>query len=199
MRSIALAAAFAAIAIGFPGAASAGVVVNVKKAHYEIAGKTGAALLEAMERRGPKHGFLTRAIAQTRYSVGWDMMWAERNRTCRVKKADARLSMTYTFPLLTGDVSPQLRKRWTRFMKGVVKHEETHGTIARQMVRAAELSIAGLATSNDPACRKARAEAKRRVEKVYAQYERRQILFDLKEHGEGGNVERLVTGLKGRN
>ena len=77
-------------------------------------------------------------------------MWAERNGTCRVKKAEARLSMTYTFPVLTGDVSPQLRKRWTRFMKGVVKHEETHGTIARQMVRAAELSIAGLATCQRP-------------------------------------------------
>ena len=84
-------------------------------------------------------------------------------------------------------------------MKGVVKHEETHGSIARKMVRAAESSIVGLRVANDPACRKARTEAKRRVERIYAQYERRQNLFDLKEHGEGGNVEGLVTALRGRN
>src|SRR5262245_9493319 len=111
MRSIALAAAFVAATVGLTGGAFAGMTVNVQKSHYEIAGKTGAALLDAMERRGPKHGFLTRAIAQTRYSVGWNMVWAERDRSCRVKSADATLSMTYTYPLLTGDVPPQLRKR----------------------------------------------------------------------------------------
>ena len=196
MRSIAIAGMLtAATCTGFSAAASAGVTIDIQKTQYAITGKTGAALLYAMDRRGPKHGFLTRAIAQTRYSVGWDIVWAERDGSCRIKKAGARLSMTYTYPVLRGNVSHELRRRWVRFMKGVVRHEETHGSIARQMVTAAESSIARLAVANDPGCRKAREEVKKRVDKVYAQYERRQILFDKKEHRAGGNVEGLVNML----
>jgi predicted secreted Zn-dependent protease len=197
MRSIAFAGILAAATSGaFATPASAGVFVDAKKVQYEITGKTGEALLDAMDRRGPKHGFLTRAIAQTRYSVGWNIIWAQKNGSCRVKQADARLSMTYTYPLLKGDVPPALRNHWLRFMKGVVKHEETHGSIARQMVNAAQSSLVGLAFANDPACRAAKAEAKRRVDRIYAKYEARQILFDRREHSEGGNVEALVTALK---
>jgi predicted secreted Zn-dependent protease len=196
MRPLAFAGIIATTCVGFAPAAGAGVIVDVKKAQYEVTGKTGAALLDAMDRRGPKHGFLTRAIAQTRYSVGWDIVWAQKNGGCRVKQANARLSMTYTYPVLKNDVPPDLRKRWVRFMKGVVKHEETHGSMARQMVSAAESSVVGLAFANDPACRQARAEAKRRVDRVYAKYEMRQVLFDKKEHSEGGNVEALVEALR---
>jgi predicted secreted Zn-dependent protease len=197
MRSIAFAGMAAAIWAGFATPASAGVSVDIRMAQYDVVGRTGAELLDAMDRRGPKHGFLTRAIAQTRYSVGWDIVWVQKNDTCRVKQANARLAMTYTYPILRGDVPPDLRKRWVRFMKGVVKHEETHGAIARQMVSAAQSSVAGVAFANDPGCRQAKAEAKRRVDAIYAKFEARQVIFDTREHSEGGNVEALVTALRG--
>jgi predicted secreted Zn-dependent protease len=197
MRSIAWTGVLAAaLCVGAAGAASAGVKVSVKKASYAITGRTGAALLQSMDNRGPKHGFLTRAIAQTRYSVGWNITWAENNGSCRVKNADALLSITYTYPGVEGAISPQLRKRWTRFMSGVRKHEETHGRIAREMVTAAERSVSRLAIANDRGCRKVQAEAKRRVTAVYGRYEKRQILFDKKEHSGGGAVERLILGLR---
>lgn len=197
MRSIAWTGVLAAaLCIGAVGTASAGVKVSVKKASYEITGRTGGALLQAMDNRGPKHGFLTRAIAQTRYSVGWNITWAENNGSCRVKNADALLSITYTYPAVKGAISPQLRKRWTRFMGGVRKHEETHGRIAREMVMAAERSVSRLAIANDRGCRKVQAEVKRRVTAVYGKYEKRQILFDKMEHGSGGAVERLILGLR---
>jgi predicted secreted Zn-dependent protease len=196
MRSIAFAGMLAAAICGFAPVAGAGVIVDIKRTQYEVTGQSGTALLDAMDRRGPKHGFLTRAIAQTRYSVGWNIVWAQKNGACRVKQANARLSMTYTYPVLDGDVPLHLRKQWVRFMKGVVRHEETHGNIARQMVSAAERSVSGLAFANDPACRNAKAEAKRRVDRIYAKYEMRQVIFDRKEHGEGGNVEALVTALR---
>src|SRR5262245_31703207 len=196
MRSIAFAGMAAVLWVGFATAAVAGVTIDIRQAQYEIAGQTGAELLDAMDRRGPKHGFLTRAIAQTRYSVGWDIIWVQNAGSCRVKQANARLSMTYTYPVLRGDVPPYLYKRWLRFMKGVVKHEETHGAIARQMVSAAQSSVAGVGFANDPGCRQAKAEAKRRVDAIYAKYEARQILFDRREHSEGGNVEALVSALR---
>jgi predicted secreted Zn-dependent protease len=196
MRSIAFAGLLVTAFCAVPaGTASAGVKVSIKKASYEITGKTGVALLEAMDRRGPKHGLLTRAIAQTKYTVSWELLWSENNGICRARKADAVLSITYTYPLVRGAISPELNKRWARFMKGVRRHEETHGRIARQMVMAAERSVAGLAIPNDRGCRRASAEAKKRVNAIYAQYEKQQMLFDRREHGGGGNVESLVVAL----
>ncbi len=177
------------------GAAFADVKVSVKKSNYDITGKTGVALLQAMDRKGPRHGLLTRAIAQTSYTVGWEVEWDARGDVCRVKDATANLAITYTFPRVVNDVSPDLKRRWARFMQGVQKHEERHGVLARQMVNAAERAVKGLSMKNDPGCRKSRAEVKRRVDAIYADYEARQIRYDAKEHAAGGNVDRLVTAL----
>src|SRR5690606_15080569 len=117
--------------------------VSEKTRSYEVAGSTGAALLAAMDRRGPKHGFLARAIAQTRYSVAWTIECGETRTACRVTKIDGKLDITYTYPSARG-LPPALQGRWTRFLAGVKKHEEAHGDIARQMVGAVEKSVARL-------------------------------------------------------
>lgn len=179
----------------FAGSATAEIKVSVKRKNYDISGTNGAALLDAMDRRGPKHGFLTRAIAQTGYTVGWQIEWAMANGTCRVKKATADLAITYTFPRVTTRLPPDLNRRWTRFMDGVRMHEETHGKLARQMVRAAEREVAGMSMQNDPDCAKSRRAVKRKMAAIYADYERRQVQFDSREHREGGPVEGLVNAL----
>lgn len=183
--------------VAFASEAAAGVEVSEKTRSYEISGSTSAALLAAMDRRGPKHGFLTRAIAQTRYSVAWTIEWAETRTACRVKKIDGVLDITYTYPSARG-LSPALERRWTRFLAGVKKHEEVHGDLARQMVGAVEKSVARISVDGDRGCRKARAEVKRRTAAIYAQYEARQIQFDAREHRDGGRVEGLIEALLGR-
>lgn len=179
-------------------AASADVKVKTKVVNYTISGKTGDALLDQMDRRGPKHGFLTRAIAQTGYSVDWAVDWREKAGACRVANVEATLSITYNYPKIAGSLPPDVARRWARFMTGVRKHEETHGRIARQMLTAAEKSVAGLSTRNDRGCRKTQAEVKKRVERIYAEYEARQRTFDRIEHSDGGNVEKLVLRLAGK-
>ena len=47
-------AALLAVCVGVPGQASASVTVKDKTVHYRISGDTGVALLEAMDRRGPR-------------------------------------------------------------------------------------------------------------------------------------------------
>ena len=183
---------------GFAGQASAGVKVTERTQNYEITGRTGAALLDAMDRRGPKHGFLTRAIAQTRYSVTWTIEWGETRSACRVKRADGELTITYTYPHVAGGISPDLTRKWGKFFSGVKKHEETHGDLARKMARAADRSVANLTIRDDPGCRKSRLEVKRRMAAIYADYEARQIRFDAKEHREGGRVEGLIGALARR-
>lgn len=194
MQLFSIACAAAALMLA-AGSASADVQVSIKKTNYDITGKTGVALLQAMDRRGPKHGLLTRAIAQTGYTVGWEIEWDSRGDVCRVKNAAAQLAITYTFPRVVNDVSPDLKRRWTRFMQGVRKHEERHGTIARQMVDTAERAVSGLSMKNDPGCRKSQAEVKRRVDAIYADYEARQMRYDAREHAAGGNVDKLVIAL----
>lgn len=188
-------ACIAGAACAAASSAAAGVKVSVKTDHYEISGKSGEALVNAMDRKGPKHGFLTRAIAQTRYEVAWDLEWTEKAGKCRVRKVAGDLDITYIYPKVGGALDPALRKRWARFLSGVRKHEETHGAIARQMVAAAERAIARISTTGDPGCVKIRNEVKRRVNGIYAEYEAKQVRFDEIEHRDGGNVEKMVVSL----
>lgn len=173
--------------------------VETSTVTYKIKGGSGSALIEAMDRKGPRHGFMTRAIAQTGYTISWNLDWREKAGGCRVVDADATLKITYNYPEVTGEMSPDLRRRWATFMRGVHKHEETHGRIARQMVKAAESALTGLSRRDDRGCRKVKADVKDVIARVYEQYEADQMEFDEVEHSEGGNVERLLRALaKGR-
>lgn len=174
------------------GPADASVKVRTKMTTYRISGKSGEQLLDAMDRRGPKHGFLTRAIAQTAYTVSWQIDWRERDGVCRVARADAALTITYNYPEVTSAMSAGLKRRWDRFMNGVRKHEQTHGRLAREMVNAAEKQVGRVSFRSDRGCRRTQAEVKRRINSVYAAYEAKQLEFDNAEHADGGNVERLV-------
>jgi predicted secreted Zn-dependent protease len=195
MRPIVLAAILGFAAVPLVAADARAASVESKTVTYPISGKNGSELLDAMDRRGPKHGLLTRAIAQTSYTITWAIDWKEKAGDCRLANAAATLSITYTYPQVKGTMSPGLKRGWARFMAGVHKHEETHGRIARQMVDAAEKSLSGLSYDNDRRCRRTQAELKRRIAMTYAKYEARQIAFDEAEHSEGGNVEGLVTSL----
>ena len=195
MRRVALVLAIGGCLSLLAGAASAEVRVTEKTGSYAISGRSGAALLDAMDRRGPKHGFLTRAIAQTRYAMSWRIEWGESSRSCRVRRLDGTLAITYTYPRVTGRLPGGLHRKWSRFLAGVQKHEQVHGRLARQMARAAEKSVGRIEVANDPGCRKARLEAKRQMSAVYADYEARQLGFDSKEHRSGGPVEHLIEEL----
>lgn len=188
-------ACIAGAACAVASSAAAGVKVSVKTDYYEISGKSGEALVDAMDRKGAKHGFLARAIAQTRYEIGWELEWAEKGGNCRLRKVSGDLAITYIYPKVTGRMDSGLDKRWARFIGGVRKHEETHGAIARQMVAAAEKAIARTSSTGDPGCVRIRKEVKRRVNAVYAEYEAKQVRFDEIEHKDGGNVEKMVVSL----
>ncbi|MGE0283178.1 MAG: DUF922 domain-containing protein [Rhizobiaceae bacterium] len=185
--------ATAALAAATTIAAAEQVKVNTKT--YTIAGANGAELYQSMVRRGPRHGFVSRAIAQTSYTVEWQAEVVAAGRSCRVVRALPILSITYTYPQPSRPLSSAMSRRWQRFMAGVKKHEQRHGSIAREMVRAAETAVKGLKMDNDPGCRKTRVEVKKRADKIYAGYEARQLKFDAAEHRDGGNIDKLILSL----
>jgi predicted secreted Zn-dependent protease len=173
-------------------AAMAGTRVVVTTQTYSVSGATSTALLDAMDRSGPRRGFMTRAIAQTSYTVDWNLKVKRAGDTCRLVDADGTLHLTYIFPQVASPMAPQLKRRWRRFFAGVQAHEHTHGRIARAMVAASRKAVVGISTMADPACGKTRIEAQRRIKAVYAKFEAEQNAFDVREHGRGGRVERLV-------
>ncbi|AZO70758.1 MULTISPECIES: DUF922 domain-containing protein [unclassified Mesorhizobium] len=195
---LAVLACLVAIGALYAPQASAGTRVLVQTRSYDIAGNSGAALVEAMDSKGPKHGFMTHAIAQTAYTVDWELGVIQDKGSCRLKQANGTLHLFYTFPRVASPATPALKKRWDRFFAGVRAHEQTHGRIARQMMRATERSITGLKVADDPYCYETRREARRRIQAAYAEYEARQNAFDAREHRDGGHVEHLVAALMGR-
>lgn len=195
MRTVLLAGLTVVACAGLATQAVADIKIKTDVRTYAIAGQTGEDLLSQMDRKGPKHGFLTRAIAQTRYAINWDVAWKSDGQGCRVEKASARVDITYSYPRVTSKMSPALKARWIAFLRGVKRHEEMHGTIARRMVAAAEKSVLAVSVKRDPNCRAARAEVKRRVSATYAKFETDQRQFDAAEHRDGGNVAKLVARL----
>jgi predicted secreted Zn-dependent protease len=190
-------AALLAFAAGLciAGSAEASAKVRTNTVNYKIKGTTGEALLDAMDRKGPRHGFTTRAIAQTGYTVTWTMDTRERDGGCRIVQADAVLDVTFNYPQVAGPMSAALSRRWHSFMTGVRRHEQTHARIASEMVDAAQRQVKSVSFARDRGCARTQAEAKRRISAIYAKYEARQVEFDRVEHSPGGNVERLVTRL----
>jgi predicted secreted Zn-dependent protease len=185
---IALAACLAA------GPALGGVETSVATETYAVTGNSGEALLDAMDRKGPRYGLLARAMAQTRYKVDWRYDWERSGSRCRLKSVDASLSIVYRYPELARPAPPELGRRWQKFIAGVRHHEEMHGQVARQMVFAAHKSISKLTRGSDR-CASATRRVERIIDTVYAEYEARQTRFDDREHGEGGNVDRLLDML----
>lgn len=178
--------------------ALAGTKLTVHVRTYDISGKTGADLVDAMDGLGPRHGFTTRAIAETGYAVHWDFDIANAGGTCVLRKATGRIDLTYTFPRRISPADRALTRRWDRFMAGVRQHEHTHGRIAMRMMRATETALAGLKRPANWFCAGLRQEAKRRIDAIYVEYEAKQNAFDVQEHRSGGHVEHLVDALRGK-
>ncbi|MBZ9795804.1 DUF922 domain-containing protein [Mesorhizobium sp. ES1-4] len=194
MRLTSLTLLAAACVLSCLSDASAGTKLVVHVRSYDVAGNTGADLIEAMDRQGPKHGYMTRAIAETGYTVHWDLDISRQDGICHLRQANGTLDLTYTFPRLS-PTSQGLRKRWDRFMAGVRKHEHTHGRIAKEMMGATETALTGLERPDNWFCTGTHLEARRRINTIYAEYEAKQNAFDAREHRSGGHVEHLVATL----
>ncbi len=194
MRILAFLVAFIC-AVSVAVTAQARPKILIKTKYYEVQGKTGAQVLRQINRKGPRHGFLTRAIAQTQYSMSYGYQSVQTPKDCKIRKVWVKLNITYVYPKITGKVSGKLNKRWKRFLRGVYKHEQVHGKIASQMAAATEKVLKATRVKGKRGCRKIERIANRNVKKVVKKHEILQIAFDKKEHRDNGKVEKLVLAL----
>lgn len=195
MRRILTVLAVCLCALGVAVAAHARPKVSIKTKYYDVRGKNGAEVLRQINRKGPRHGFLVRAIAQTRYTLSYSYDTVRTSKGCRTKNVVVKMDIIYVYPKLRGKVSRDLNRRWNRFFRGVKAHEQVHGKLAQQMAAAAEKALAGTQVGGKRGCQKIKTVASRNVDKAFKAYERKQIAFDKKEHRDNGNVEKLVVAL----
>lgn len=177
--------------------ASARPKVIVKTKYYEVRGKTGVDVMRQINKKGPRHGFLVRAIAQTQYTLSYGFESQQTAKDCRITKAEVKMDITYVYPKLVGNVPRSLKTRWKRFLRGVEKHEQVHGKLASDMAAATEKALLATRVKGKRGCRKIKRVVKRNVDAVFQKYEHKQVRFDQKEHRKNGNVDRLVTALIG--
>ncbi len=196
---MALVAALAATLLTASGAeAVAKPKITEKTEYYRISGKTGRDLLRDMNRRGPRHGWLTKAIAQTRYETRTFGDMVGENGKCRVRGGGVSMTITYIYPQPREKLSREMARRWKFFQADNVRHEKTHGRIAREMAAALETRIKGFETSGDRRCWAAKVRLERETRAIFDAYKKKQAAFDEREHRDGGSVDKSIAVLLGK-
>lgn len=164
--------------------------ITTRTEYYSISGKTGVELIRQMNRKGPRHGFLRKAVAQTRYSVKTQSEFDHEGGICRTHKAGARMSVTIVYPRISNKISARLKSKWAYFMKDTVRHEEAHVRIATEMVTVLDRKLRRFAMKDRSNCRAAARRLRREVQAIYDAYGEKQKDFDAREHRKGGPVEK---------
>ncbi|MBX3571265.1 MAG: DUF922 domain-containing protein [Mesorhizobium sp.] len=187
---------FAVVLLAFTAAARADVSVKTK--YYDIKGKTGLELFYDMNRKGPRHGFLTKAIAQTQFKTDIKGDLVHSNGVCRTRGAKMVMQITYVYPRPVDKLDPSLARRWKKFQASNVVHEEMHGRLAKKMVADVNRAMRGFKLADGQSCRKANAKLMKELDRIIVAYNKSQVDFDKREHRDGGPVEKSVLALVGK-
>lgn len=174
-------------------------IVKEKTVHYNINGRSGIELYQDMVRRGPRQGFLSKAIAQTKYKVTPRGDWRYRDGTCSLVNAGYTLELTYTYPRPSSKLPAELERRWKTFIAETTVHEKTHGKLALEMARELDRRLRGFSMKDHRSCWRARSALEAELAAIFNAYEKKQIAFDNKEHREGGAVQKTARKLIGKN
>ena len=172
--------------------------VSVKTKYYDIKGKTGLELFYDMNRKGPRHGFLTKAIAQTQFKTDIKGDLVHSNGVCRTKGAEMVMQITYVYPRPVDKLDSSLARRWKKFQASNIVHEETHGRLAKKMVADVNRTMRGFKLADGQSCRKANAMLMKDLSRIIVAYNKSQVDFDKREHRDNGPVEKSVLALVGK-
>ena len=161
---------------------------------YAISGDTGFELYQSIGENGPTVG-IGRAVAYTTFDLKWSRDYRPEAGGCRLATAKPWLTVIYKLPRPTGNLPPQTRAAWDRFIAGIEAHERVHGEYIVDMVRKIQDYSVGLTTTGDPDCRKIRQVLTQRLGELSQEQRARGREFDRVEMSQGGNVHQLILGL----
>lgn len=165
---------------------------------YPVSGRTGAEIMAQIHRKGPRHGQISRAIAQTRYTLDYGYRTAQAEGWCTVAMPWVRLDIIYVYPRIPSQTEPELRAHWEIFMHGVRAHEKGHADLAVEMARAAEAALQSFRQPANAGCLKLKRGVDRMIRRIFDEYESRQARYDRIEHRQDGPVARIIARLTGK-
>jgi len=162
---------------------------------YGVSGQSGEQLYRSIGENGPVIGGGRRTIAHTTFRLTWRRDYQERGGDCVLASARPKLIITYTLPKPRGGLPPGVATSWKRFADGLARHERVHGQYIIEMVRAIEAVSTGISASNDPGCKKVRAELQNHLKRLSDEQRARGREFDRQDMGPGGAINQLVVDL----
>ncbi|MCB1420688.1 MAG: DUF922 domain-containing protein [Notoacmeibacter sp.] len=177
---------------GLSAPAHAGARTSVKTTYYSISGTTGMDLFRDMNRKGPRHAFMKKAMAQTQYRTmpRGKMIW--KNGMCSVQDGGYSLDLTYVYPKPASRLSGRLAANWKAFMADTYRHEKVHGRLAMEMANKLDSTLRRFRMKDSRTCGHALSRLSGQINAIYAEYKKRQVAFDVAEHRKGGKVEKSV-------
>ena len=158
---------------------------RISEKSYSISGATGFDLYQSISKNGPNGGG---HVAQTSFKLTWKRLFDERGGDCFLVHARPQLAITQTYPKPAGKLSPDMRRRWDKFMSAARQHEQTHARMIAEMVRATEASLAGMMERNDRSCAKVKKSVAARIDQGYQAHRSRSRDYDKAELSFGGRM-----------
>jgi predicted secreted Zn-dependent protease len=178
--------------------ALARIVVTENVSYYSIKGLNGTDLGRSMLRGGARTINLRHAIAATVTSFDFtDPKLAIEHGRCVVKNVTVHLKITYQFPKWSGrrHASGKLRHNWDAFYAALVRHEHTHGQIAKKFAKKIEREMLNLSGTVVFGCRDFGAFSKMRFSALSRQLKQLQLAFDRREDRPTSHISRLQAAL----
>lgn len=187
-----------ALVLGAVPSADAKVVVQEKVTYYPISGRTGIDLGKAMVQGGARAINMRHAIAAT--ATRFDFLnpkLAVENGRCVVKDVTVKLTITYHYPKWgnPGGASGRLRQAWKSFYAELLRHERTHGRIARKYAGRVENELKRMSGTVAFGCRDFGGWSQARMKAISAQLKNEQAAFDTREDRRNSKITRLQVVL----
>ena len=182
----------AALSLAIVTPASAQDLPPILEKTYSIAGSTGLELYQSISSNGPNGGG---HVAQTKFKLTWKRLFDERGGSCYLVHAKPQLSVTQTYPKPKSQLSPDMQRRWNKFMAAARQHEQTHARMIAEMVRTTEASLAGSFEANDRTCAKVKKSVAAKIDQGYQAHRERSRAFDKQELSFGGRMFVVLENL----
>ncbi len=112
--------------------ASTQVSVSVDLTEYEIRGDTAPDLRDAMTQLGPRGDDGSAYDGYARWRLSWKYGYDKTSERCLPTSPEVSVALYYTMPSAAEDLewTPQLQRKWSRYVDALWEHQLGHGEIA---------------------------------------------------------------------
>ncbi len=176
------------------GEANARLIIKEQTKTFNVSGKSGRQVHANFGRRGPWKLRRKRSVAGLQREFDFrKIKFVERGNKCIIAKMDIYLSLTYYYPNWTNksSASQETQILWERFLREVVRIEETHGKFFKETLRQFERELIRISGKSFKSCREMKAIVRRKLDIIYKKGKARHDALDRRERKPSAKVRKL--------